>query len=212
MREEFRTKPDYTGRKPGIDRDNRAVEGNACERRQACSLSGFEEEGVTFWLSARARVPAGGQSPLWVGHSRPNLAVGVTSGCPPINNSRRFSARQCLKCADGGVPSVAMIFSVRTISAKKRAAAGPAFGKNALYPSASVTGRQALALRSRRLSVTIFQTVMALSSQKHGPRGRAVSVNYVSVLLVWSDGSSAFLVSLPGAWLCWPGFWPAPCC
>src|SRR6202012_2087726 len=33
-----KTKPDYTGRKTGIDSDNRAVEGNACERRQACSL------------------------------------------------------------------------------------------------------------------------------------------------------------------------------
>ena len=28
--------------------------------------SRFEEDGVTFWLSARARVPVGGQSPLLV--------------------------------------------------------------------------------------------------------------------------------------------------
>ena len=40
--------------------------------------SGFEEEGVTFWLSARARVPAGGQSPLWV-----KLPHGAkTASCP----------------------------------------------------------------------------------------------------------------------------------
>ena len=44
----------------------------------------------------------------------------------------------------------------------KGAAAGPAFGKSTLYPPASVTGRQALTLRSRRLRVTILQTVMAL--------------------------------------------------
>ena len=91
MREEFRTKPDYTGRKNGIDRDNRAVEGNACERRQACSLvdlrkgasaSGYPRERV-FRQAARVRCGSVILDRIWLS------------------------------------ALVAMIFSVRTISAER---------------------------------------------------------------------------------------------
>jgi hypothetical protein len=45
---ESSTKPDYTGRRTAIDRDNRAVEGNACERRQACSLADLRKRASPF--------------------------------------------------------------------------------------------------------------------------------------------------------------------
>jgi len=53
---------------------------------------------------------------------------------------------------------------------------------------------------------------VSLRCPQNGPPKRAVSVSYVSVLLVWSSGSLGFLSPLPGAWLCWPGFGPPPCC
>src|SRR5207342_2544527 len=45
---ESRTKPDYTRRRTAIDRDNRAVEGNACERRQPCSLADLRKGASPF--------------------------------------------------------------------------------------------------------------------------------------------------------------------
>jgi hypothetical protein len=94
MREEFRTKPDYTGRKTGIDRDDRAVEGNACERRQACSLAdlrkraspfGYPRERV-FRQAARVRVK-NGRDALEMGclyYRRKQTSVSCAADCDVV--------------------------------------------------------------------------------------------------------------------------------
>ena len=81
---ESRTKPDYTGRRTAIDRDNRAVEGNACERRQACSLADLRKRASPFGYP-RERVFRQAASPLWVcAVKRRRFPVGASPTRQPL--------------------------------------------------------------------------------------------------------------------------------
>jgi len=96
MREEFMTKPDYTGRKTGIDRDNRAVEGNACERRQACSLADLRKRASPFSYP-RERVirfdDGDAADFLAQGAANDNVAA-IVKRDPPIINGRAAADHQ----------------------------------------------------------------------------------------------------------------------